>query len=87
MPSQADGLKKPTEKVWVDNDKKLSPSEQKSVKDKVEELNKKLADNRKELLDLGLRSRAGQVQNPIRIRTLRRENARILMVLGEKAAK
>lgn len=53
----------------------------------VEELNKKLADNRKELLDLGLRSRAGQVQNPIRIRTLRRENARILMVLGEKAAK
>ncbi|EGY58642.1 hypothetical protein HMPREF1027_01178, partial [Lactobacillus iners] len=41
VPSQADGLKKPTEKVWVDNDKKLSPSEQKSVKDKVEELNKK----------------------------------------------
>ncbi|MCR5183257.1 MAG: 50S ribosomal protein L29 [Opitutales bacterium] len=53
----------------------------------AEELCKKLSDNRKELLDLSLRSRAGQVQNPIRIRTLRRENARILMVLGEKAAK
>lgn len=52
----------------------------------ADELSKKLADNRKELLDLSLRSRSGQVQNPIRIRTLRRENARILMVLGEKAA-
>ena len=51
MPSQADGLKKPTEKVWVDNDKKLSPSEQKSVKDKVEELNKK--DNQKPTVTVG----------------------------------
>ncbi|MDK8131588.1 Rib/alpha-like domain-containing protein, partial [Lactobacillus iners] len=51
VPSQADGLKKPTEKVWVDNDKKLSPSEQKSVKDKVEELNKK--DNQKPTVTVG----------------------------------
>lgn len=52
----------------------------------VEELSKKLRDNREELLNLRLRLQSGQVQNPARIRTLRRENARIKTVLGEKSA-
>lgn len=51
-----------------------------------EELSKKLRDNRQELLDLRLRNKSGQVQNPIRLRTLRRENARIKTILGEKSA-
>ncbi len=51
-----------------------------------EELSKKLRDNRNELLDLRLRKQSGQVQNTARIRTLRRENARIITILGEKAA-
>lgn len=52
----------------------------------VEELSKKLRDNREELLNLRLRLQSGQVQNPVRIRTLRRENARIKTVLSEKQA-
>ena len=52
----------------------------------VEELSKKLRENREELFNLRLRSQTGQVQNPARIRTLRRENARIMTVLGEKSA-
>lgn len=52
----------------------------------VEELSKKLRDNREELLNLRLRLQSGQVQNPARIRTLRRENARIKTVLSEKQA-
>ncbi|MCD8283687.1 MAG: 50S ribosomal protein L29 [Opitutae bacterium] len=52
----------------------------------AEELSKKLRDNREELLNLNLRKHTGQVQNPARIRALRRENARILTVMGEKAA-
>lgn len=51
----------------------------------AEELSKKLRDNREELLNLRLRSQSGQVQNPARIRTLRRENARIKTVLAEKS--
>lgn len=52
----------------------------------AEELSKKFRDNREELLNLRLRSQSGQVQNPARIRTLRRENARIKTVLAEKSA-
>lgn len=51
----------------------------------VEELSKKLRENREELLNLRLRAQTGQVQNPARIRTLRRENARIMTVLSEKS--
>ncbi len=51
-----------------------------------EELSKKLRDNREELLNMRLRKHTGQIQNPARIRTLRRENARILTIMGEKTA-
>ena len=49
-----------------------------------EELSKKFRDNRQEILNLRLRNSSGQVANPIRIRTLRRENARIKTILAEK---
>lgn len=48
---------------------------------------KKLVANREELLSLRLKKAAGQVENTARFRTLRRENARILTVAAEKAAK
>lgn len=48
---------------------------------------KKLLANREELLSLRLKKAAGQVENTARFRTLRRENARLLTVATEKAAK
>jgi len=49
-----------------------------------EELSKKLREDRDELLTLRLRKNTGQVDNPARIRTLRREIARIETVSREK---
>ncbi|WP_240403717.1 sialoglycan-binding domain-containing protein, partial [Lactobacillus iners] len=40
VPSQADGLKKPQTKEWVDNPNSLTPTEKETVKGKVEEANK-----------------------------------------------
>lgn len=51
-----------------------------------EELSKKLRENRDELLTLRLKKNTGQVDNPARIRTLRREIARIETVAREKGA-
>lgn len=51
-----------------------------------EELSKTLRSNREELLNLRLRKNTGQVQNPARIRTLRREIARLETVAREKQA-
>lgn len=49
-----------------------------------EELSKTLRSDREELLTLRLRKNTGQVDNPARIRTLRREIARLETVAREK---
>ncbi|MBP3302979.1 MAG: 50S ribosomal protein L29 [Opitutales bacterium] len=51
-----------------------------------EELSKTLRSDREELLNLRLRKNTGQVDNPARIRTLRREIARLETVAREKRA-
>ncbi len=51
-----------------------------------EELSKTLRSDREELLSLRLRKNTGQVDNPARIRTLRREIARLETVAREKRA-
>ncbi len=51
-----------------------------------EELSKTLRSDREELLNLRLRKNTGQVQNPARIRVLRREIARLETVAREKSA-
>ena len=50
-----------------------------------EELSKTLRSDREELLNLRLRKNTGQVDNPARIRTLRREIARLETVAREKS--
>lgn len=52
-----------------------------------EELAKTLRSDREELLNLRLRKNTGQVENPARIRTLRREIARLETVARERAAR
>jgi large subunit ribosomal protein L29 len=53
----------------------------------TEELGAKLAETDRELFNLRLRKSSGQVEQPLRLRTLRREIARIktLMNQGPKA--
>ena len=51
-----------------------------------EELSKTLRSDREELLNLRLRKNTGRVDNPARIRTLRREIARLETVAREKSA-
>lgn len=51
-----------------------------------EEISKTLRSDREELLNLRLRKNTGQVDNPARIRTLRREIARLETVAREKSA-
>ncbi|MBQ8723064.1 MAG: 50S ribosomal protein L29 [Opitutales bacterium] len=51
-----------------------------------EELSKTLRSDREDLLNLRLRKNTGQVDNPARIRTLRREIARLETVAREKRA-
>ena len=50
----------------------------------VAELEKKLRDNRNELLQMRLRRHTGQVENTGRFRELRRDNARMLTILKQK---
>ncbi len=52
-----------------------------------DELGAKLADTERELFNLRLRKSSGQIEQPLRLRTLRREIARIqtLMNQGERA--
>lgn len=50
-------------------------------------LEKRIRENGDELLQLRLRKAAGSVENPARIRALRREIARCQTLLRQKAAK
>ena len=52
----------------------------------VAEAAKKVADLREELFRLRFQHATGQLENPVRMRTLRRELARMLTVRGEQAA-
>ena len=50
------------------------------------DLDKSLAKAKAELLDLRIRKNSGQVDNPIRLRILRRDIARITTIAAEKKA-
>lgn len=50
-------------------------------------LEKRIRENGDELLQLRLRKAAGSVENPARIRALRREIARCQTLIAQKAAK
>lgn len=50
------------------------------------EIAKKVLANNEELFQLRLKKAAGQVENPARFSTLRRENARLKTVAAEKAS-
>lgn len=52
-----------------------------------EELNKKETDMRRELFNLRFQQATGEIENPMRIRALRKDIARILTVMSEKSRK
>jgi large subunit ribosomal protein L29 len=53
----------------------------------VDELMKKEQDLRKELFNLRFQQATGEIENPMRIRMIRKDIARVLTVITEKAAK
>jgi large subunit ribosomal protein L29 len=48
------------------------------------ELNKKVSDLRRELLNLRIQRANQQIKNPLKLREVRREIARVLTILKEK---
>jgi len=52
----------------------------------IDELNQKEQDMRKELFNLKFRLATGEVENPLRIRSLRKDIARALTIKKEKSA-
>lgn len=50
----------------------------------IEELKEKEMEMRKELFNLRFRLATGEVENPMRIRSLRRDIARVLTIMTEK---
>ncbi len=61
----------------------MKASELKALTD--DELKQKEADLRKELFNLRFRLATGEVENPMRIRATRKDIARVLTALTEKA--
>ena len=53
----------------------------------AEELVKKEQDMRKELFNLRFQQATGEIENPMRIRTLRKSIARVLTIMTEKSQK
>ena len=51
----------------------------------VDDLERKLAETRQELFNLRFQSATGALENPARIRVAKREIAKVLTVLNEKA--
>ena len=49
-----------------------------------EELRQKLEESRQELFDFRIQKATGQMERPLRARTMRREIARILTVMKER---
>jgi large subunit ribosomal protein L29 len=60
----------------------MKPSELKELT--VDELRLKETDLRKELFNLRFRLATGEVENPMRIRAIRRDIARVLTAVTEK---
>jgi large subunit ribosomal protein L29 len=59
--------------------------EMKEVKNlSAKELTKKVWDLKKDLFDLRMKNSLGQLSNPLQIRFLRKDIARVLNVLGSK---
>ncbi len=52
----------------------------------LDEIRKKLRDLRDELVNLRVRKQTGQVENPSRIRIVRRDIARLETILKQKAS-
>ena len=50
----------------------------------VDELRQKETDMRKELFNLGFQKVTGEIENPLRIKTVRKDIARVLTVMNEK---
>jgi large subunit ribosomal protein L29 len=53
----------------------------------VEQLESKLAELREERFKLRFRSATESIENPMQFRTLRRDTAQVLTILGEKRRK
>lgn len=53
----------------------------------VEELQRKEQDLRKELFNLRFQQATGEIENPMRIRTIRKNIARVLTVITERDKK
>lgn len=53
----------------------------------VEELRKRLVGQREELFEIKMKASLGQVNNPLEIRSRRRDLARILTALSQKVAR
>ena len=53
----------------------------------LEELGRKEQDLRRELFNLRFQQATGEIENPMRIRTIRKEIARVLTVAGQKKEK
>ena len=51
----------------------------------VEELRKHIEDTRKELVTLSLKARHGALEQPHRIRQMKRDIARVMTILNERA--
>jgi large subunit ribosomal protein L29 len=50
----------------------------------LEELGRKEQDLRRELFNLRFQQATGEIENPLRIRAIRKEIARVLTVAGQK---
>ncbi len=61
----------------------MKPSEIKAMT--VDELTQKEYDLRKELFNLRFQQATGEIENPMRIRTVRKNIARVLTVRSEKS--
>jgi len=53
----------------------------------VEELGKKEQDLRRELFNLRFQQATGEIENPMRIRAIKKDIARVLTVVREKKSK
>lgn len=60
----------------------MKPSELREIS--TDELRKKEQDLRKELFNLRFRQAKGEVENPMRIREVRKDIARVLTVITQK---
>jgi large subunit ribosomal protein L29 len=63
----------------------MKPSEMREIT--AEELRHKEQDLRKELFNLRFQQATGEIENPMRIRAIKREIARVLTIIAEKNRK